>query len=277
MNRDYYYRPALFFLSVYAASWIPWFLAAYAGSQPDFESYAGILNLIGLLGPITVALVLVFGSGSEALKSDFKERLLSLSRLRPIYVMVAVLLPFAVVCLSIALSLLVGQSTDQFQLSGGPNLMALVILALVLAPLMEEMGWHGYGVDSLRAENGVLKTTLLFGLLWSVWHAPLFLISGTYQDSLVEMGNPIFVINFFVSVIPAAFIANWIYYRNDRSILAAILLHSMLNAAAVLLNSGQIAKCIATLLYAAVAAAILLADRATFAGGPRNFLKENRG
>lgn len=46
----------------------------------------------------------------------------------------------------------------------------------------------------------------------------------------------------------------------------------MLNAAAVLLNAGQVAKCIATMLYLAVAAAIIAVDRAGFAQGPRNFL-----
>ena len=197
---------------------------------------------------------------------------MNLRRIRPAYVVVAIVMPFTVVCLSIWLSLLVGQSADQFQLSGGANLLALIILAMVLAPIMEEVGWHGYGVDSLRAGTGMMKTTLLFGILWSAWHAPLFLISGTYQNELVRMDNPLFVVNFFVSVIPAAIIANWLYYKNSRSIVAAILLHSMLNAAAVLLNAGQVSKCIATLLYAAIAVVIVASDSA-FAEGPRNFLQ----
>jgi hypothetical protein len=80
------------------------------------------------------------------------------------------------------------------------------------------------------------------------------------------------VANFFASVIPAAIIANWLYYRNSRSILVAILLHSMLNSAAVLLNAGQVAKCIATLLYAAIAAVIVVIDRALLEEGPGNFV-----
>ncbi len=138
---------------------------------------------------------------------------------------------------------------------------------MILAPIMEETGWHGYGVDSLRAGNGMMQATLLFGILWAVWHAPLFLISGTYQHGVAEMGQPLYVANFFVSVIPAAIIANWFYYKNDRSIAVAILVHSMLNAAAVLLNAGQIAKCIATLLYAVVAAGLIVGDRKLFAAG----------
>lgn len=272
MERTYEYRPVLFFLLAYAATWTPWFLGAYVGSQQGLEAYAVLFSLIGLLGPIGVALFLILTSGGKALKSDFKDRLFNLRRIRPIYAIVAIAMPLAVMCLSIWLSLWFGRSTDQFRLSGGANLLAMIILAMVLAPIMEEMGWHGYGVDSLRAKAGVMQATLLFGVLWSAWHAPLFLISGTYQNELARMGQPLFVVNFFVSVIPAAIIANWLYYKNSRSIGLAILLHAMLNAASVILNAGQVAKCIATLLYAAIAAAIVAIDRAAFAEGPRNFV-----
>jgi membrane protease YdiL (CAAX protease family) len=271
MQRPYRYRPALFFLLAYAVTWSLWFYGVYLGSQEG----GSLFSLIGLLGPIGAALFLVLTSGSNALKSDFKDRLFNLARIRPVFAIGAVVMPFAVIGLSILLSLAFGQSTDQFRLSGGGGLFAMIVLAMVLAPIMEEVGWHGYGVDSLRAEAGMMKATLLFAALWCAWHAPLVLIPGTYQNSLARMDNPLFVANFFVIIIPAAIIANWFYYRNGRSIALAIFLHAMLNAASVLVNAGQVAKCIATLLYAAIAVALIVADRALFKEGPRNFLPES--
>jgi len=215
---------------------------------------------------------MILTSGSTALKSDFKDRFFNLRRIRPVYAVIAIVMPFTVIGLSIWLSVWFGQLSDQFRLSGGANLLPMIVLALVLAPTCEEMGWHGYGVDALRARFGMTQATLLFAALWCAWHAPLVLISGTYQNLVAQMPNKIFVANFFVSIIPAAIIANWFYYKNDRSIGAAILLHAMLNAASVLLNAGQVAKCIATLLYAAIAAALIVYDRAVFGAGPRNFL-----
>jgi hypothetical protein len=53
----------------------------------------------------------------------------------------------------------------------------------------------------------MMKATLLFALLWCAWHAPLVLISGTYQHQLATMENKIFVANFFVSIFPVAIIA----------------------------------------------------------------------
>ena len=272
VDRTYHYRPVPFFVMAYVVTWIPWSVAAYAGSQ-NSESYRSLFNLVGLLGPLAVALFLILSSSSEALKSDFRDRLFNLRRIRPLYMIVAIVMPPTVMGLSIWLSLWFGQSADQLRLSAGANLPALIILAVVVAPIIEEMGWRGYGVDSLRAKSGMTKATLLFGVLWSLWHAPLALIGGTYQNQLAAMDNGAFLANFFISIIPAAIIANWLYYKNNRSIGAAILLHAMLNAASVLLNAGQVAKCIATVVYAAIAAGIFAIDHAAFAEGPRNFLR----
>jgi membrane protease YdiL (CAAX protease family) len=181
---------------------------------------------------------------------------------------------FALTWLAIWLSLWLGEPADQFRPVGGAGALPLIVLALVLAPTLEEVGWHGYGVDSLRARTGVLRATLLFGLLWSLWHAPLAFIEGTYQNQVASIDNPVFLANFFASVIPAAVIANWLYYKNDRSIVAAILLHAVVNAAAVLFSVGQVAKCIVTLLYVMVVAAVLVLDRPAFRAGPRDFVHD---
>jgi membrane protease YdiL (CAAX protease family) len=272
---SYTYRPVLFFALTYLATWIPWALAIYVGSQPELAPYAALFQFIGLGAPCAVALLLVLNSDNPALKRDFKDRLINPRRIRPLYLLAAILLPFAVLGLSIALSVLFGQSADQFRLTGGANLLPMIVLAMVLAPILEEAGWHGYGVDSLRAVAGMTKATLLFAVLWSAWHAPLAFIGGTYQHQLAAMDNKLFLVNFFVSIVPAAIIANWFYYKNDRSIVAAVLLHSGLNAASVLLNAGQVAKCIATVVFATVAAGLMIFDRTLFASGPANFLSDH--
>jgi uncharacterized protein len=273
MDKKRTYRPGAYFALTYLATWIPWAIAIYAGSRQGLQSYAVLFNFLGLAAPCLVAVLLVLTSGNAALKADFKDRLINLRRIRPLYMLAAILLPFAVLLVAILLSLGFGQSTDQFRLSAGPNLMAMVILALIIAPILEETGWHGYGVDSLRAVNGMTKATLLFAALWSAWHAPLVFIAGTYQNSLATMDNKLYLANFFVSIVTAAIIANWFYYKNDRSIVAAVLLHSALNASAVLLNAGQVAKCIATLFFAGIAAGLIAFDRRQFGSGPRIFFR----
>jgi membrane protease YdiL (CAAX protease family) len=276
-DRDRRYRPVAYFVTAYLAAWVPWLIGAHLARQEGGEVHGLLFPLFGLLlGPAGAALFFVASSGSPALKRDFRDRIIDLRRIRPLYALVAVFLPFVLVGLAIGVSLAFGESPDQFTLARGHGLGMMVGLAMVLAPILEETGWHGYGVDSLRAHASMWKATLLFAVLWSVWHAPLVLVKGTYQHQLVQMDNPLFLINFFVSVLPVAVVANWLYYKNRRSIVGAVLVHTMLNGAAVLLNAGQVAKCIATVLFFLVAAAIAALD-GEFREGPRDFLPREPG
>jgi membrane protease YdiL (CAAX protease family) len=49
---------------------------------------------------------------------------------------------------------------------------------LLGGPLGEEPGWRGYALPRLEARVGPIRASLLVGLLWAGWHAPLFLIPG---------------------------------------------------------------------------------------------------
>jgi len=273
MEKQYQYKPVLFYFLVAVLTWIPWFAAIRLSYGENGEAYASLLNLLGLLAPTATALILVFFFGTPALKADFKDRFINLRRLSPTYLIVLFATPPIVVFFSIWLSLFFGQSSDQFGLVGDPaGILPLIILALILAPLIEETGWRGYGVDSLRSRMGPLGTSLWFGVLWSLWHAPLVFIKGTYHYDLANMENPIYLANFFVSVIPVAVLANWLYYKHNRSIIAGMLTHSMLNGMAVLFNATQFTKCIVTVVYVAVAVAIIILDRKAFSDGPRDFV-----
>jgi hypothetical protein len=272
-QRGFQYRPRLFYLATFAATWIPWLLGAYLARDPDRRGAISPFGYLGLLAPLVVSLACILGSGSDALQADFRRRF-DPRRLRPTYVAVAIALPPIAMYLSIWLSLPFGESPNQFRLSRDANLVGMIVLAMILAPIIEEISWRGYGVDSLRAKMSALTSTLVFGLLWSLWHAPLVLLPGTYQHEVASMGEPLFLANFFVSAVPAAILANWLYYRNGRSILIGVLFHATANAAAEVLSAGQVAKCIATVVWVAVAVAVIVVDRTTFAGGPRSFVAE---
>ena len=49
---------------------------------------------------------------------------------------------------------------------------------LLGGPLGEEPGWRGYALPRLEARVGPIRASLLVGLLWACWHAPLFMIPG---------------------------------------------------------------------------------------------------
>jgi membrane protease YdiL (CAAX protease family) len=272
---SYLYRPVLFFVATFVATWVPWLIGAYLARDPGRQGSMSPFGYVGLLGPLVVSLALIVFSRSRTLKADFRRRF-DPRRIRPAYLGVAVAMPVGLMYLGILVSLLVGESVDQLGISRDANLVGMIVLAMILAPIIEEISWRGYGVDSLRAKLGGLSSALLFGVLWSLWHLPLVLLPGTYQHELATIGDPLFLANFFVSAVPAAILANWLYYRNGRSILIGVLFHAAANASAELLSATQITKCIVTVLWLVVAVVVLVADRTTFAAGPRTFLDEQR-
>lgn len=275
METRYEYKPLRYYVLAFTLTWIPWAFVIYLSADNPKATFSFVLNIVGLLGPMVMAFFFVYGSKCPALKKDFKDRLINFRRMRPRYLLVTLVAPPLVMGLAICVSLFFGQSSEQFKLSGPiDQLLPLIILAFVLAPTIEELGWRGYGMDSLRAKTGTLRASLWFGLLWALWHAPLVFVAGTYHYELAHMDNALYLANFFVSVVAASVFVSWLYYKHNRSIVAGMLLHSVLNAAAILPAATQVTKCIATGLYLVIAIVIVLAERKLFAEGPRNFIEE---
>ena len=270
METRYEYRPVRYFMLAFTLTWIPWFFAVYFSAQAPRETFGHVLNFVGLLGPMIMALYFVYGSRSPALKQDFKDRLINFRRLNPRYLLVTILLMPVAMGLAIWISLFFGQSADQYQFIEDSLKWLPIIL---LAPTLEELAWRGYAVDSLRSKLSMLSSSVMFGVLWALWHAPLFFMKGTYHYDLANMGA-IYVINFFVSVIPAGIIANWLYYKHNRSIIAGILFHFVVNVVAINFSAAQFTKCIVTVIYIAFAILIILVDRKAFSEGKRNFIEE---
>lgn len=266
MKLLYKYRPIQFFLITFLATWIPWFIAAYLSYQKGMEGLQLLFMMLGMFGPFIAALIMIYGSNNKAFIKDFWGRL-RFCTIKFSFLPVLLLLMPLVLFLATALSLLFGQSIDQFTLSSsyrviqGQSMLSLLIV--FLAPMLEELGWRGYGVDSLRCNFNLFKTTILFACIWAIWHLPLFFINGYYQHELWNT-SIIYVINFFVSVLPAAILINWVYYKNSRSITASILLHFMFNLFSVLFKTEQFTKCIITILLLIVSVVVIIRNREFF-------------
>jgi membrane protease YdiL (CAAX protease family) len=221
---------------------------------------------LGLSAPCIVALLMIYRSHDRSLRSDFWQRL-SLRGIRLKFVPVLLLLAPLALLLATLISLVFGGSIDQFVLSSQYKVMSGQIipslLILFCAPLLEELGWRGYGVDSLKAHFTLLRTSIIFALLWALWHLPLFFIKGYYHHELWNMGF-VYAANFFVSIVPAAILMNWVYYKNNRNILVAVLFHFMFNLSSVLLQTTQFTKSIFTLVLLVIFLVVIVKDKRFF-------------
>ncbi len=263
MNPRPRYDPRLFFLIAYLITWSVWFTDAYFSWHGGSEGLLGLLMLLGLSGPFVAAIIMLLRAGSPELWRDYRNRLtrLSLIDLRTLP-LILFLIP-AVICVAIAISLIFGGSPDQFAILLAPSFMTIPsLIGVVLAPAFEEAGWRGYGMDALRSRSTLFAASLSFALLWAFWHTPLFFINGFYHNGLLT--SWLYTANFFVGVVAMAFIINWLYYRNNRSIVACFLFHLSANVAMSVIPAEPFTKCIVTLLMLVIAGVIILLDRNLF-------------
>ncbi len=75
---------------------------------------SALLMLLGLTAPAVTAVITVLTSGNKALKADLRRKLIGFYRIQPLSILAAVLGFMVIVALSILLSLLAGQSLEQF-------------------------------------------------------------------------------------------------------------------------------------------------------------------
>ncbi len=259
----YKYRPVRFYLLAVGITWFFWIVAIMLHSE-----IGGIVGMvIGLSTPAVISAIMIASSKNKELKRDFKEKLFSIKKLNVGNLLLVIVLSIAAVCISILLSTLFGQSLSQFSFTEDFSFtgigLASALLTILLASGIEELGWHNYGVDSIALYHSWFKTSLIFSFIWAAWHLPLFWIPGSYQCGLRE-SNIWFMVNFIISIIPLAFLINWVYIKNDRSILACIIFHLFINFMQEKVAMTAITKCVETGVMLILAIIIVIADKKTF-------------
>jgi len=258
---QYKYKPVLFFALAYLFTWIFWIPAIFLP-----ESISPMLMLIGLMAPAIVSTVFIMASGSDALKQDFRNKMVGFYKVKWLNVVWAVIVFAIVIACSILLSLPLGQSINQFSFTENFSFTGVGIagafITITIASIIEEVGWKGYCEDSIGNYMNWFWESMIFGVLWSFWHFPLIFIQGTYQAGL--MVNPLFVINFFVSGIPMGFVITWVYLESDRSILACMIFHFFVNFMQEKIALTPETKCLETIVITLVTVIIVMAKKDMF-------------
>jgi membrane protease YdiL (CAAX protease family) len=263
-----YHKTTLFYALSTAIPWLLWLIAGYIShieSRSNLpELSASIIAFIGLLAPVGIALSLAIRN--KALLTDFKQRIFNFKGIKSTYIVLTfVLMPLSIL-LAQGISLLFGYSIEQFQLAKSFSFTSGVFpvwFMLVIAPLLEELAWHSYGTDCLRARFNLFKTSILFALFWGIWHFPLASIKNYYHSNLVE-ASWLYSLNFFVSLFPFVIIMNWIYYKANRNIILPIIFHITAGYFNEVFSTHPMSKVYQTFLLSAFAIYIIYGDKNFF-------------
>ena len=138
-----------------------------------------------------------------------------------------------------------------------------MLILLLLAATFEELGWRGYAFDSLQRKYTFLTASLVFSVLWSLWHLPLLFFKDSYQYEIFNQ-NPWFAVNFFASIIPMGIIISWVCVKNRKSVLAAIVFHFVINISQETLSMTQATKSIETGVLILFVIGLVLAEKSLF-------------
>ena len=211
-----------FFALAFAWSWACWLLAPVVEAQSPVASTT--LSLVGGFGPSLAAVVVVaHGSGTAGLRRWLTRCLRW--RLSWRWAVLAFLFPVVFMGLAAAAHVALGGTLPPSPAVGHVGLAALnfLLIFLVGGPLGEEFGWRGFALPALQARWGWRVASVLLGLLWAVWHLPLFYSAGTVQSHL-PMGW------YALSAIASSVLFAWLFNRSQGSIVPVLVLHTAVNA-----------------------------------------------
>jgi uncharacterized protein len=129
-----------------------------------------------------------------------------------------------------------------FNLFGGPEvdwsglkplsrIVPMIILLTIFAGMGEEFGWRGFALPRLQARHNALVSSLIIGLVWGIWHIPLFLTTGTIQYKWqLEAGLIPAVLVYTVFCMAWSIQYTWVFNNTKGSVLLAAVVHGAVNA-----------------------------------------------
>ena len=183
--------------------------------------------LVGAFGPGLGAITLTYLNRDQDDFQEFRNRIYDFRRIRPSWVLIILTLWPALHAVSIGITKLLGApipgSPFLEELTAKPNTIPLITFMYFLQSGVEEVGWRGYLQEKLGRLLPLPVSSVLTGLIHTVWHLPLFWVVGTNQ---IMMGFGRDFLIFIVFVIATSVLTAWCYYGNRRSIMAAALLHT---------------------------------------------------
>ena len=235
-------------------TWSLWWLAALVPGLPG--PAVSLLFLTGGLGPLLGA-AWVVRHGGVAYRRRFLSRVWDPRGIAPVWWVALLALAAGPAVVGALVAGLVGAP------AAAPDLRAASIagvLAFALAAgLVEEPGWRGAASDAWQARAHPLAAAVGIGVVWALWHLPLYFVEGSYQQGLGLGSIRFWLTN--LALIQLAVLYLWLANGAGGSILLAILAHAGFNAAGELVPRSTTGDVVAFLVVTAATVAVIAATR----------------
>lgn len=205
--------------------WIP-----VLASDASVWSFPNLLYfLVGGASPLLAALVLAGRDGGRARLRDLGWRLVDVRRINRRWLAIILLFWPAFDLIMAAAALLLGVTDRPLGITRevvtAPGTLAFLLLLSFVFPAVEEVGLRGYWLDELQERFAPAAAGVINGATWAAWHAPFVWLPGYYANTTF---NPE-LWWWLPSIVLQTLLIAWVYNGTNRSILAVLLFHGMMN------------------------------------------------
>ncbi|HWQ47614.1 MAG TPA: type II CAAX endopeptidase family protein [Methanosarcina sp.] len=248
-----------FFLLVFIIS-VPFWLIGDIAEQKLPLPFNLPVGALVLACPMIAALILIYReNGSNGVKQLLK-RSFDFKRIkRKIwYIPIFFLMP-CIIVLEYGLMKLMEVPIPNFQF---PVLMVPIFFVIFfIGGIGEEIGWTGYATDPLQGKENALKTSIILGIVWTMWHITPWL-QAHY--------TPLWVTGQSATSILLRVLIVWIYNNTGKSVFAAIAFHATTNVSELVLFPiyGSYYDPVIAFIFMAVTVAIVI-----FLWGPKTLAR----
>jgi len=217
---------AAFFALTFAATWISWLIAWFLSERGSTGFPAPGLPVmifyLGVFAPGFVAVGLTARREGAAGVRTLLHRLVQVRARAGWYAfaiayMAAIKLAAALIH-RFALGVWPRFGSEPFYLMAAATIGSMV----VFGQSGEETGWRGYALPRLASRLGLGGASVMLGIIWALWHLPLFFIAGT---DTADQSFPLYLLQVTALSVAIA----WLYANTNGSLFLTMLMHSAIN------------------------------------------------
>ena len=212
----------LFFAAAYALAWLAFAVPILAArgliALPAPEAVFLTIATLGIcLAGVGIAALESGAAGVRGLLAQVVRW-----RVHPVWYVAAILGPALFPVGAFLLAVVVGNavppaSSLQVWLS-----VPLLLVALFVPAVLEEVGWRGYALPRLQRRLGAMSASVVLGVIWAGVHLPLWLLP---DFGFADQSVPLYVIQ----VTAISIVLAWLYNATGGSLLLTGLAHAAVN------------------------------------------------
>ena len=231
----------LTYVGFYIALGLCLLIVAFGVPMESMSNYAPLViswvSLVVLM--IWAKRLLKDSSRKEFLKGLFAEKL------RIKWILISIIIPSLIFAITvIVLGTVNHKSIGKLINQDYASYPLLFILQLLMGPTAEEPGWRGYFFTEVSAKKGILKGSVITGLVWGFWHTPLWLMEGLSPLNLI-----VYAVSFMGAVIGISIIMGYIFGKH-RNLIYCTIIHLLFNFLNALVIIDQKSRVFALVIYA---------------------------